>query len=742
MRAVSSRMTSLEGVLERITFASEENGFSVVQLAVPGRRELVAAVGPMLGVQPGESLRLTGEWTTDRKYGEQFKVTSFLTVKPATLMGIEKYLGSGLVKGVGKVMASRLVAHFGLSTLDVIDAEPSRLVEVEGIGRVRSQRITRAWEEQREIRQVMVFLQSHGVSTSFAVRIYKHYRHRAIAVVKENPYRLALDIFGIGFKTADAIAAKLGISPTSPRRAEAGVLHLLGEASGEGHVWLPREELVKQAVEVLSIEPSIIEAAIASLQEAGHLVLEAGAPGSSDRVYSRALHAAETGLAAALSILASGKLKPLTIDVDAALAWFESRQGLQLAPEQKLAIRTAISSKVLVVTGGPGTGKTTLVNGIIQILEKKGRRLVLAAPTGRAARRMMETTGREAKTVHRLLEFSPKTNSFQKNREAPLDADVVIVDEASMLDVVLAYDIVKAIPREAQLVLVGDVDQLPSVGPGRVLGDLIDSGAVPVVRLQHIFRQAQESLIVTNAHRVNRGEFPVWPPKGSDAEPKPDFYFLERAEPEEVLSTLKEVVATRIPRGWGFDALEHIQVLTPMHRGSLGAGHLNLELQALLNPQGKTLIRGSRAFREGDKVMQIHNNYELEVFNGDIGRILSVDPVEQELVARFDERKVTYEAGDLDELVLAYACSIHKSQGSEYPCVVMPLHTQHYVMLQRNLLYTGLTRGRKLVVLIGTKKALAMAVKATGAARRFTGLEERLRRHRTAPEDSPNSLRG
>jgi exodeoxyribonuclease V alpha subunit len=723
---VPAATTSLEGVLERITFASEENGFSVVQLVVPGKRDLVTAVGAMLGAQPGESLRLTGWWVTDKKYGEQFKVESFLTVKPATLVGIEKYLGSGLVKGVGKVMASRLVAHFGLATLDVIDATPARLLEVEGIGRVRSQRITRAWAEQREIRQVMVFLQSHGVSTTYAVRIYKHYRHQAIAVVKQNPYRLALDIFGIGFKTADAIAAKLGISPTSPQRAEAGVLHVLGEASSEGHVWLPREALVKQAVEVLAIEANIIDQALVALREARHVVLEDGAAGQPGRVYSSALHAAETGLASALSALARGKVKSLNLDVAAALRWFEGMQKLTLAPEQQQAIRAAVSSKVLVITGGPGTGKTTLVNGIIQILEKKGLRIVLAAPTGRAARRMSETTGREAKTVHRLLEFSPKTNAFERNREAPLEADLIIIDEASMLDVVLAYDILKAIPPSAQLVLVGDVDQLPSVGPGRVLADLIDSAAVPVVRLQHIFRQAQDSLIITNAHRVNRGELPI-SPKPSNQAPKPDFYFLERAEPEEVLSTLKELVSARIPRAWGFHRVDQVQVLTPMHRGTLGAGNLNLELQTLLNPHGKALTRGSRTFREGDKVMQIRNNYDLDVFNGDIGRVLSVDPVEQQLVARFEEREVTYDTSELDELVLAYACSIHKSQGSEYPCVVMPLHTQHYVMLQRNLLYTGLTRGRRLVVIIGSRKALAMAVKATGATKRFTWLEQRLR---------------
>lgn len=713
-------VTTLDAVLERVTFASEENGFSVVQLQVPGRRDLVTAVGPMLGVQPGESLRLTGRWVVDRRYGEQYRVESFATTKPATLTGIEKYLGSGLVRGVGKKLAARLVAHFGLETLEVIDVAPARLSEVDGIGAVRRERITRAWAEQREIREVMVFLQSHGVSSTFAVRIYKHYRQQAIPVVKEDPYRLALDIFGIGFKTADAIAGRLGISATSPRRAEAGVLHLLGEASGEGHVWLPREQLLTRARELLAVDDAIVETAIGALVEAQRVVVE-----DETRVFSRALHAAELGVANQLRALVSSPARPLSLELPAALEWYQAQARLTLAPEQREAIGRALESKVVVITGGPGTGKTTLVNGLIRLFERARRTVVLAAPTGRAAKRLTETTGHEAKTLHRLLEFSPKTRSFERNRDQPLEADVVIIDEVSMLDVVLANDLLKAVPRAAQLVLVGDVDQLPSVGPGRVLADLIDSTQLPVVRLKHVFRQAQDSWIITNAHRINAGQLPRWPARGG-LQPRPDFYFADVDEPEQLLRRLKDAVHLKIPRDWGFDAIDDVQVLTPMHRGLLGAGNLNLELQALLNPRGTSLTRGSRTFREGDKVMQLTNNYELEVFNGDVGRVVSVDAIEQQLVVRFDGREVAYEPGDLDELTLAYACSIHKSQGSEYPCVVMPLHTQHYVMLQRNLLYTGVTRGRKLVVVIGSRRALAMAVRATGASKRFTTLAQRL----------------
>jgi exodeoxyribonuclease V alpha subunit len=714
--------TSIEGVLDRVAFASEESAWSVVKLVVLGKSELVTAVGNLLGVQPGESLRLSGHWTTDKKYGEQFRVDSYITVKPATLVGMEKYLGSGLVRGLGKVMAERLVKHFGLETLEVIDQKPERLPEVEGIGPVRSERITTAWVEQRRIKDVMIFLQSYGVSTSYAVRIYKRYKDRAIAVVKENPYQLAIDISGIGFKSADKIAGQLGISPTSPQRAQAGVLHVLANFSDDGHVFGPRPKLVASATEILAIDTAIIEQAITDLADRGHVVVQPG-PGGEEAVYLKTLHTAEAVGAGRIRLLVSTEAKPIRIDIERAITWFEEQAAIQLADEQKEAIRKAATSKLLVVTGGPGTGKTTLVNGIIRILEKKGRRILLAAPTGRAAKRMAETTGREAKTIHRLLEFNPKKFGFDRDASNPLEADVVILDEASMIDTVLAYNVLKALPLHCQLVLVGDIDQLPSVGPGSVLGDVIRSGVADVVRLKHIFRQAHESLIVTNAHRVNQGLMPDMPPDGSKA----DFFFIERDEPEDIAATLKTLVRQHIPHKFGLDPVDDIQVLAPMQRGLLGVANVNVELQALLNPTGESLVRGSRTLRIGDKVMQIRNNYDLNVFNGDIGRLRTIDAVEQEVEVEFDGRAVTYDYSDLDDLVLAYACSIHKSQGSEYPCVVIPVHTQHYVMLQRNLLYTGITRGKRLVILVGSKRALAIAVKNNAVDERYTMLAERLR---------------
>jgi exodeoxyribonuclease V alpha subunit len=715
------QLSTLEGVLERVSFINEENAWSVVKLEVPGKKDLVTAVGNLLGVQPGESLRLSGRWAVDRKYGEQFKVETYVTVKPATLTGIEKYLGSGLVRGIGKVIAARLVATFGLTTLEVIDQHPERLTEVEGIGPVRRKRIGEAWVEQRHIQDVMVFLQSHGVSTTYAVRVYKTYGDRAIAIVKDNPYRLAIDIWGIGFKTADKIAGRLGISPTSPQRAVAGTLHVLGEASDDGHVFLPREKLLEAATTLLEIERPILEQAVGELI-AEDRVIETALPGaagtSPTAVYLKSLHIAETGTASALKALLATPSAPVAIDVTKAITWFEEQQKLTLAEEQREAIRKAITSKVLVITGGPGTGKTTLVNGIIRILEKKGRRILLAAPTGRAAKRLTETTGHEAKTLHRLLEFEPKVMGFKRNRDLPLEADLVIVDEASMLDAVLAYNLLKAVPPRCQLIFVGDVDQLPSVGPGSVLREIIGSGAVDVVKLQHIFRQAEQSLIIVSAHRVNEGRMPVLESKAAN----PDFFFVEKEEPEQVLASLKLLVKERIPKKFGFDPVNAVQVLTPMHRGLLGAANLNTEFQALLNPEGAALVRGSRLFRVGDKVMQVRNNYELEVFNGDIGRVEAIDLVERSAKVLFDGRSVAYDSSDLDELVLAYATSIHKAQGSEYPCVVIPVHTQHFVMLQRNLLYTGITRGRRLVVLVGTRRALAIAVKNGDLAERWTRL--------------------
>ncbi len=723
---------SIEGVVEHIVYSNEENAWSVIRLLVRGKGE-VTAVGNLLGVQPGESLRLSGRWVHDRKYGRQFQVESYLAIKPQTFVGIEKYLGSGLVPGIGPEMARRLVKHFGLETLEVIDREPRRLAEVDGIGPVRMARIRDAWQEQRGIRDVMVFLQSHGVRTAHAIRIYKLYGAEAVARVRSDPYRLARDVYGIGFETADRIARRLEIAADAPQRARAGVLHALGEASREGHTYLPRDRLVAEASKLLEVNPGVVERALANLVaedelEAVELPLgpEGGAaphPGGEEAIFPKALAVAERGVAELVRELTAQRTLPLRIDVGRAVGWFEDRQRIRLAPQQRHALERALTAKVMILTGGPGTGKTTLVRGIVAILEKKDLRLALAAPTGRAAKRLGEATGREAKTVHRLLEWSPPERRFTRDRHNPLSLDLLVVDEASMLDTALAWRILQALPAAARLILVGDVDQLPSIGPGRVLADLIDSRAVEVVALDEIFRQAQESLIVQNAHRVRAGLLPV---ERSD-DPHGDFFFFEREEPRKILRTVRRLVAERIPQSFDLDARRDIQVLTPMRRGALGAANLNAELQALLNPGGDEITVGGRLLKVGDRVMQQRNNYDLEVWNGEIGRLEAFDEIETHARVDFDGRSVDYAFSELDELILAYACSIHKSQGSEYPAVVIPLHTQHYTLLQRNLLYTAITRGRRLVIVVGSRRALEIAVRSQSSTRRLTLLAERLR---------------
>jgi|CXWL01.1.fsa_nt_gi exodeoxyribonuclease V alpha subunit len=729
--ALGDRTLTVEGTLERIVYSSDENAWSVVRVIVAGRREPLTAVGNLLGVQPGESLRLTGRLVNDRKWGEQLQVDSYVSVAPASLVGIERYLGSGLVRGIGRSLAKRLVTRFGLATLDVIEQEPARLLEVDGIGPVRSARIREAWTAQKEIKTVMVFLQSHGVSTAFATRIWKLYGAEAVNVVRTDPYRLATDIWGIGFKSADRIARNLGLPTDAPARIRAGLLYVLSQAGDRGHLFLPQSKLLADAAALLEVAPELVPPALADLEMSGDVVVEelpaAATPLGQLReraIFLAALHAAEAGLAERLSGLLAAPASPLDVDVPRALAWFEQRAGIALAEGQRQAIAQALSAKLLVVTGGPGTGKTTLIKGVVEILGRKGRRLLLAAPTGRAAKRLSEATGAEAQTLHRLLAFDPQTRSFTRNQEKPLEADVVVVDEVSMLDVLLAYHLSKAVPATAQLVLVGDVDQLPSVGPGRVLADLIESGVVPVVRLGQVFRQAAASRIISNAHRINRGDLPFLDPPGPGE--LADFFFIERSEPADVRATIRELVGERIPNRFGLDPVEDVQVLTPMRRGELGATNLNVDLQQLLNPQGTPVGRFGQ-LRVGDKVMQVRNNYDLEVFNGDIGRVRAVDTDEDTVEVVFDGRSVIYEPVALDELVLAYACSIHKAQGSEYPCVVVPVHTQHFVMLQRNLIYTAVTRGRKLVVLVGTKKALAIAVGTADGERRNSRLAERLR---------------
>lgn len=682
----------------------------------------VTVVGNLLGVQPGESVRLQGQWITDARYGRQFRADSYLPLQPATREGIERYLGSGLVAGIGKTMAGRIVDHFGLDTLEVIEEQAERLTEVDGIGAVRATRIQEAWREQRGIKEIMLFLHGHGVSPRLAVKIYRTYGANAVARLRENPYRLAFDVFGVGFKSADQIATQLGIPADSPRRAEAGVHHVLSDMGSAGHVYSERSMLVEQAQELLQIDGALVDTAVETLAESGWIVIEGQGPGAF--VYTTALYRAEVSIVSRVAAILSNPGREFPIQVERAVQWYQELAQIELASEQELAIRAALGDQGVIVTGGPGTGKTTVLNGIVQILEKKRARILLAAPTGRAAKRLQETTGREAWTLHRLLDYQPRTQSFHRNPDNPLPADLIIVDEMSMVDTLLFQSLMAAVPSSCRVVLVGDIDQLPSVGAGNVLRDLIDSDCFSVVRLTRVFRQGQRSTIVTNAHRVNDGELPDL--TGTD-EDGADFFFVERSEPEPILATLKEIVAQRIPQRFGIQPREDVQVLTPMQRGDLGVARLNEELQEVLNAGAKGIARGHRQFRLGDRVMQLRNNYDLDVYNGDIGVVAEIQEDGPTLTVRYDDRLVAYETAQLEELVLAYASSIHKSQGSEYPVVIIPLHTQHYVMLQRNLLYTAMTRGRRLVMIIGSRRALELAVRNHQVQARRTRLAERLR---------------
>jgi len=717
---------TLQGTIERITYVNEETQYVVARLDVPGFREPATIVGNLPSLTPGETLRLHGTWTHHRKYGDQFQVERCETISPATLNGIQRYLGSGLIKGIGPIFAKRLVDAFGLDTLRVVEEEPDHLLEVEGIGPLRLQRIRTAWAEQKEIREVMLFLQGHGISSAYAVKIFKAYGQAAIATVKANPYRLAQDIYGIGFKTADRMAQNLGVPHDSPLRARAGILHALQALSDEGHVYALEADLLREAETTLEIPRTLLLEAIPDLLREGQLVVE-DLPGGGRAIYLKPLYVAEERVARRLSDILRAPRLPMQIDAEKALAWVEGITRLQLASQQREAIRMVLTHKVLVITGGPGTGKTTILRCIIRILEKKGVRIHLASPTGRAAKRMAEATGCEAMTIHRLLEWSPAVAGFQRNAHRPLETDLVIVDEASMIDVLLMNSLLRAIPLMATVVLVGDADQLPSVGPGTVLKDILDSGRVPAVRLTEIFRQAERSRIVLNAHRVNRGEFPDLsrPPRGQES----DFHFLSEEDQERLQQLIVDLASRRLPARYGFDPVEEIQVLTPMHRGVIGAAQLNAALQATLNPARPgvmEVMRGGRVFRVGDRVMQIRNNYDKEVYNGDIGRITRIDLADQEVVVRVDGRSVRYDFSALDELTLAYAATVHKSQGSEYPAVILPVHTTHYPMLQRNLLYTAVTRAKRLLVLVGTEKALAIAVKNDATLHRCTRLADRM----------------
>src|SRR6187551_1949234 len=712
----------LAGLVERVTFHNTENGFCVLRAKARGHRDLVTVVGHSATIAAGEWITASGEWINDQTHGQQFKARFLRTSPPTSVDGIEKYLGSGMIRGIGPVYAKKLVRAFGEKVFDTIEAEPERLREVTGIGPVRANRITAAWAEQKVVREIMVFLHSHGVGTARAVRIFKTYGADAVQVMTDNPYRLARDIRGIGFKTADAIAMKLGIAKTAMIRVRAGISFALTEAMDQGHCGLPTEELIPLAEKLLEVPQQLIRTALDLELQEGTVI--ADQVGETPCVFLAGLHRADGTMADGRTRLAKGKLPWPWIDPDKALPWVEKHIGLALAESQVAAIRLALMSKVTVMTGGPGVGKTTIVKAILRILAAKGTEILLCAPTGRAAKRMTEATGFEAKTIHRLLEVDPKSGGFKRGEDYLLECDLLVVDETSMVDVMLMQSLMKAVPEKAALLLVGDIDRLPSVGPGQVLADVIASGAVPVVRLTEVFRQAAQSRIITTAHRINQGSIPDLSPPGAES----DFYFVQADDPEVAVPRIIELVKSRIPRRFGLDPIRDIQVLCPMNRGGVGARSLNIALQAALNPAGDRKVeRFGWTFAPGDKVMQIENDYDKDVYNGDIGYIDDVDPDVGELNASFDGRSVTYGFGELDTLVPAYAVTIHKSQGSEYPAVVIPIMTQHYAMLQRNLLYTGITRGKRLVVLVGQKKAVAIAVRNVSGRRRWSKLDEWLR---------------
>ena len=713
-------MDTLRCVVERITYQNPQNGYTVLKCRVNGCQDLVTLVGTMPEVHVGSVLRAGGYWKVDAKYGKQFEVKEAEETLPATVYGIEKYLGSGLVRGIGPKFASRIVKEFGSDTLNVIEDDPERLLQVPGIGKVRVERIRKSWQEQKEIRNIMLFLQSHNVSTGHATKIYKTYGNESIAVVQENPYRLADDIWGIGFRTADTIAEKLGFDREKPVRLRSGLLYTLNRLADTGHCYATRSQLLKTGEELLSVGGTLLSEVLDSMIRAEDVITEPIPEGTEPAIYLPPFYHAERGTVRRLSEIAEAA--PSVIVKTAGLAErISGKTGIEYDHLQMEAIRSAAVSKVFVLTGGPGTGKTTTTLGILTAFQSAGARILLAAPTGRAAKRLAETTGMEAKTIHRLLEFKPP-EGYQRNEEKPLDGDVLIVDECSMIDIMLMYSLLRAIPDHMTLICVGDVDQLPSVGAGNVLRDLIESDCFPVARLTKVFRQAQKSRIVTNAHRINAGQMPDLS-NGRDT----DFFFVEEEDPEKAAERISELVKTKLPRYYRTTPAD-IQVLTPMQRGAVGASNLNMILQQAVNPGDSGLRRSGTLYREADKVMQIRNNYEKEVFNGDVGRILSIDLENRELSVLFDGRTVTYDATELDELTLAYATTIHKSQGSEYPVVVMPIMMTHYVMLQRNLLYTGVTRAKQALVLVGMAKAIRFAVRNVTVHRRNTMLKERLRR--------------
>jgi exodeoxyribonuclease V alpha subunit len=725
----ANNRTELRGVLEHVTYYDTESGFTIARLVREDTGEPVTITGTVSSLNVGETLEVSGQWTKHAQYGDQFRVTDYRTVMPSSVDGIAKYLAGGVVKGLGPVTAERIVAVFGEETLDVLDNHPDRLRRVEGLGRKRIAQIKEAWQEQRGSRDVMIFLHQNGISTAQAHRIYKQYGSDAVATLRKEPYRLAADIRGIGFRTADQIAQRMGVEDDDPRRLEAGLAYVVMRATEQGHTYLPADLLVQHAVEQLGVDESAVETSLTEVVRNGQLIREPSDEGT-DRVFLPDYASAEQEISERLMILAREGADPGTntseMD-DAAILTVEQETGTEYAPRQREAILAALHEGVMIMTGGPGTGKTTTVQGIISELLRRGKKLALCAPTGRAAKRLTEVTSVEARTIHRMLGYQPERRSFQHGEEFPLPYDVVLVDEASMIDTMLFRDVLRAIKPGTRLVLVGDADQLPSVGPGEVLRDIIASGTLPVVRLSTVFRQASQSLIITNAHRINQGEIP-----SLKNERDGDFFFLVENEPADVADTIVDLVKRRLPERYNLNPYSDIQVLTPMYRGDTGANELNDRLQEALNPEGQTIARGRHSFRVGDKVIVTKNNYAKSVFNGDIGRISAVDTDVGSLLVDLSPTgdgsvSVAYEVEDLDELTLAYAISVHRSQGSEFPTVVVPVTTQHYMMLQRNVLYTAVTRAKRLMILVGSKRALALAVKNAAVTERYTWLTERLR---------------
>lgn len=719
IRAMES---SIYGYIERITFQNSENGFTIAQLQEKGKRDLTCIVGTLPFLKPGETVQCKGQWKQHLIHGRQFEVSECRIEAPADIVGIKKYLGSGLVKGIGPIYAARIVEKFGTETLHIIDQSPERLLEVEGLGKKRLETIKTCWTEQKSIRDVMIFLQSHGVSPTYAQKIFKTYGEHTIQKVKENPFHLAKNIFGIGFKTADSIAKKMGFAQDSVFRIDAGIEYVLSQLASDGHVCFPVDQFLVAAGQILEIPNSNIAERLALLKEEDRIelfdLIQDGL--KTPHIWMKSLFMAEIGIAREIKRLQNETCHLRQIDVEKALDWVQRILKIQLASNQKLAVTNALTNKIQIITGGPGTGKSTITNAILTITEKLTSKIILAAPTGRAAKRMSEITKKKASTIHSLLEFDFR-GGFKRNRDNPLECDLLIVDEASMIDTYLMYSLLKAIPKHARVIFVGDINQLPSVGPGNVLKDIISSQTVSVTMLNEIFRQAAGSRIVTNAHSINNGKFPDIRNQ-SDS----DFFFLEAPEGEDVLKQIIALVSQRLPRKYGFDAVNDIQVLAPMRKGIIGTENLNVVLQQTLNPKDNSLFVAGKKFSIGDKVMQIRNNYNKEVFNGDIGRISHIDVAEKKIAVMFDDREVTYDFSDLDELVLSYAVSIHKYQGSECPCIVIPIHTSHFKLLNRNLLYTGVTRGKRLVVLVGTTKALAIAVHNDEVKRRYTGLQQAL----------------